>query len=129
MPPIMVTDNPLICYCGRATRIYDSLFGRNFCSDECSTALRLFLGGTDKAVAIMQEIRASKAGDFQIKGSVVTLHETLAKHQIAKTSTIDKIDAQVQVQLERDKLRAEFKRKFPTMPDTVIEAMLNAKGA
>jgi hypothetical protein len=107
-------SNPLKCYCGKPTKIYDSLFRRNFCSDECSTALRVYLGGTDATVKIM--------GEFRISGSVVTLHETLAKHQQSKIKSIDAIDAQVQKQIEKDKQRADLKKIG--LADNVIEAML-----
>lgn len=110
----LVIDDPLRCYCGKPTKIYDSLFRRNFCSDECSTALRIFLGGTDATVKIM--------GDFCIRGPVVTLHETLARHQQSKATSIDKIDAEVQKQIEKDKKRAELKKIG--IADNVIEAML-----
>lgn len=122
MPPIMVTGDPLICYCGKATKIYDSLFRRNFCSDECSDALRLFLGGTDKTIEIMREVRA---GDFKINGPVVTLGEVLQAHQARKTITIDKIDAQIQAQQALEKDRKELRKLG--LDEKTIEAMLLAK--
>lgn len=129
MPGIMVTDDPLICLCGKPTKVYDSLFKRNFCDGDCSAQLMRFLGGCDKSVAVMAALPAAiKAGDFKIQGSVVTLGETLQRHQEAKTSVIDKIDAQISAGLEKDKLFHEMKRKFPNMPDAVIEAMVKAKG-
>lgn len=117
-------NDPLICYCGKATKIYDSLFRRNFCSDNCSTNLRLFLGGTDKTTEIMKEI---EAGDFKIKGSVVTLHETLAKHHAAKVISIDKIDAQIQQQQEIEKYRTNLKKLG--FADERINAMLEVFAA
>ena len=129
MPGIMVTDDPLICLCGKPTKVYDSLFKRNFCDGDCSAQLMRFLGGCDKSVAVMAALPAAiKAGDFKIQGSVVTLGETLRRHQEAKTSVIDKIDAQVDEQLKLEKLRKEFKKKFPQMPDAVIDAMVKAGG-
>lgn len=118
----MVTDNPLICYCGKATRIYDSLFRRNFCSDECSTALRLFLGGTDKTIEIMKEIRA---GDFKIRGPVVTFSDTLKAHQAMKVDRIDAIDAQVRAKLIEDKQRSELIKIG--LPTHTIDAILAAQ--
>jgi hypothetical protein len=126
--PITEPLDPLKCYCGKATRIYDSLFKRNFCSDECSTSLRLFLGGTDRSIEIVNEV---KAGDFRIRGPVVTLdsvgytNPALARHQEAKATVIDKIDAQVQAQLDEAKERASLKKIG--LPEAVIEAMLQAK--
>lgn len=129
MPGIMVTDDPLICLCGKPTKVYDSLFKRNFCDGDCSAQLMRFLGGCDKSIAVMAALPAAiKAGDFKIQGSVVTLGETLQRHQEAKTSVIDKIDAQVDEQLKLEKLRKEFKKKFPQMPDAVIDAMVKAGG-
>lgn len=129
MPGIMVTDDPLICLCGKPTKVYDSLFKRNFCDGDCSAQLMRFLGGCDKSIAVMAALPAAiKAGDFKIQGSVVTLGETLQRHQEAKTSVIDKIDAQVDEQLKLEKLRKEFKKKFPQMPDSVIDAMIKAGG-
>lgn len=122
--PITEPHDPLKCYCGKPTKIYDSLFSRNFCSDECSTDLRLFLGGTDRVIDINTEIQATKAGDFQIRGGVVTLHETLQSHQVAKASIIDKIDAQVAEQQAQDKQRRDLKKLG--LNDAVIEAMLLA---
>lgn len=119
MSAITVTDNPLVCYCGKSTRVYDSLFRRNFCSDECSQALMKFLGGSDKSVEIMKEIRA---GDFSIKGSTVTLHETLQAHQRSKATSIDKIDAQIQA----DQKFKEIYRKVEKLDldKAGVEAML-----
>lgn len=121
MPAITVTDDPLICYCGKSTRVYDSLFRRNFCSDECSQALMRFLGGSDKSVEIMREIRA---GDFSIKGSTVTLNRTLQKHQMSKAASIDKIDAQIQIQQRLELQRKELKKLG--IDDKTVEAMLEA---
>ena len=125
-----ITDplDPLKCYCGRPTKIYDSLFRRNFCSDECSTDLRIFLGGTDQSIKIKKEINEVKAGDFTIRGSVVTFGETLQQHTKTKAASIDQIDAKIQSQLADAKIRDEMKRKFPNMPDSVIDAMIKAKG-
>lgn len=122
MPVIMVTGDPLICYCGKATKIYDSLFRRNFCSDECSTALRLFLGGTDKTAEIMKEVRA---GDFNIKGSVVTLVDTLANFDLKKAVSVDKIDAQITQQQAEDKDRKSLRKLG--LDEKTIDAMLLAK--
>lgn len=116
--------NPLQCYCGKPTRIYDSLFKRNFCSDECSNDLMAFLGGCDKSIEVVKEI---EAGDFKIRGTTVVLSDTLIKYQVAKTASIDKIDAEVQRQLAEDKLRAGFRKLG--MKEDVIDAMLKAKGA
>jgi hypothetical protein len=117
-------SNPMICYCGKPTKVYDCLFRRNFCDGDCSENLRVFLGGTDKVIEINKAIIA---GDFRISGSTVVLNETLQKHQTVKASVIDKIDAQVQAELDKDKIKAEMKRKL-NLPDSVIEAMLKAKG-
>jgi hypothetical protein len=122
MATVDYTD-PLICYCGKPTKVYDCLFRRNFCDGDCSENLRIFLGGTDKVVEINKAIIA---GDFRISGSTVVLNETLQKHQVAKASSIDKIDAQVQADLALDKERAALKKIG--LNDTVIEAMLKAKG-
>ena len=117
--------DPLKCYCGKPTKIYDSLFKRNFCSEECSNDLMHFLGGCDKSISICKEIRA---GDFNIRGGVVTLHPTLSEHQERKSRTIDEIDAKIGEDLARDKERAEKRRELKRIgiADSVIEAMLNA---
>ena len=121
--------DPLKCYCGRATKIYDSLFRRNFCSDECSTALRLFLGGTDKSIEVMNEVKPVRSGDFQIRGGVVTLHHALAQHQQAKVGTIDAIDARISAEIacnqERNN-RIKALKKIG-LADSVIDAMLKAE--
>lgn len=126
MATVDYTD-PLICYCGKPTKIYDSLFRRNFCEGECAENFRIFLGGTDKVIEINREIIA---GDFKIRGSTVQLSDTLQKHQVAKATVIDKIDAQVQAALDReqarDKERAALKKIGLT--DAVIDAMLKARG-
>lgn len=116
MPPIMVTGDPLICYCGKATKIYDSLFRRNFCSDECSDALRLFLGGTDKTIEIMKEVRA---GDFKITGPVLTLWDQ------KKALKIDEIDKKVQTQQVLEHNRVTLRKLG--IDEKTIDAMLEAQ--
>lgn len=111
--------DPLKCYCGRQTYIYDCVFKRNFCSNECAESLVIFLGGYPK-------VREILAGDFRIQGSTVVLSDTLIKHQTAKIASIDRIDAQIRAQTVQDKER-EALRKIG-LPEATIEAMLKAKG-
>ena len=115
--------NPLQCYCGKPTKIYDCLFKRNFCSEECSTDLMHFLGGCDKSISIAKEVRA---GDFNIRGGVVTIHPSLSQHQERKSRTIDEIDAQIGADLTRDKARNEKRRELKKigLSDNVIDEML-----
>ena len=138
--PIMEPLNPLKCYCGQPAQLFDITFKRNFCSQQCLDDLTLFCGGEPKAYNIVTELRAgvlpksekvepTRAGDFNIRGGVVTLHSELQKHQQSKVSTIDKIDAQVTEQFDRDRERDRKRKELKKIgiPDNVIEEMLKCQ--
>lgn len=112
----------LICYCGKATTLYDGLFERNFCSSECATNLLHFFGSIEQAQSIVK--KASIAGEFKIEGTIVTLLRDREK----ATNVMQRIESTVDKIVETSNAETEHRKKLKKMglDDATIEAMLIA---